>query len=84
MLGKIVGSVKRLTMNNWLANGFSTLNGVIAVVIVIAGAAAAIAVGGTVGVLLAAGAFIIAIMFCGPMAVLLDIRDQLIKMNRPR
>lgn len=71
-------------MNNWLANSFSALNGVVALVVIVIGTAAAIAVKGTAGILIAAVAFMIAIMFCGPMAVILDIRDQLRKMNSPR
>jgi hypothetical protein len=71
-------------MNTWLANGVAAFNGVIALLIIIIGALAGAIVDGMAGLLIAGGGFIVAILFCGPMAVILDIRDQLIKLNSQR
>lgn len=80
-------------MNKWLANCVAKSNAAIAILAILVGVILAVsaAIGAGVGIgigsgvlagaLAAGGALIFVIMFCGPMAVILDIRDQLVKLN---
>lgn len=70
-------------MNKLLAGTIRTLNGLIAVLLVISGGATAAALGGR-GLSILGGlilGFLVAVLICGVLAILIEIRSELIKIR---
>jgi hypothetical protein len=70
-------------MNKLLADGIGTLNGILAVAIVLVLALSGAAAGGALGFILGAiSGALVAVLVCGGLALLIAIRDELTAIRR--
>ncbi len=74
---------KEIQLNKWLANSLGGINALLAVGIILFGGAAGSSMGGEAGFIVGAifGA-VFAVLVCGFLAIILEIRTQLIEANK--